>query len=158
MEHKSAWPLDIRHDTRLPPCAADCPACAAEKKAPLRFIVVALSMWKWEGVIAVGGTIAEFVAFAKQHGATKIEETASTTGRAYVELGVPWFLWVKSLDDVPALAHEALHVTSGILECRGLKHTADSEEAYTYTMEGIIRAALTATEWETVPEPPETEG
>lgn len=113
----------------------------------MKYIVVNLSLWKWEGVIAAGGTIAEFIAFAKAEGATKIEETAATAGRTYVELGVPWFLWVETLDDIPALAHEALHVTSGILECRGIKHTAESEEAYTYTMEGIIRAALSATEW-----------
>jgi hypothetical protein len=114
----------------------------------MKFIVVSLGTWKWEGVVATGGTIADFVAFAKAHGATKIEDTQVSAGRAYVELGVPWMLWVETMDDVPALAHEALHVTCGVLEARGLKHCAESEEAYTYTMEGIIRAALSATEWE----------
>lgn len=108
---------------------------------------MSLSLWKWEGVVAVGGTIAEFVAFAREKGATKIEDTTHTCGRAYVEMGVPWLLWVETLDDLPSLAHEALHVASGVLEARGLKHVAESEEAYTYTMEGIIRAALSAREW-----------
>lgn len=109
---------------------------------------MALGIWKWEGVIAQGGTIAEFVAFAKKQGATKIEDSNHSAGRAYVELGVPWLLWVESLADISALAHEALHIASGVLEARGLKHTAESEEAYTYTMEAIIRAALMATEWQ----------
>lgn len=119
-------------------------------EAVLRHILVNLSLWKWEGVIAVGGTIADFIAFAKSHGASEIhaEDGGHSVGRAYVELGVPWLLWVESLDDLPALAHEALHVTSGVLEARGLKHTHESEEAYTYTMEVILRAALTAKKWE----------
>ena len=107
----------------------------------MRFLTVALSLWKWKGVIAVGSTESQFAAFAKEHGIS-IEGGRTSAGRAYVELGKPWLLWIETLDDVAALAHEALHIASGVLECRGLKHVAESEEAYTYTMEAIIRVAL----------------
>lgn len=118
----------------------------------MKYIAVTLGVWKWEGIIAAGGTIGDFIAFAKSHGASEIhpENNGHSVGRAYVEIGVPWLLWVESLEDVPALAHEALHVTAGVLEARGLKYVPESEEAYTYTMEGILRAALTATDWQPV--------
>jgi hypothetical protein len=118
----------------------------------MKFVVVNLSLWKWEGLVVVGGTTEDFVALAKRQGATRIDDTAVSSGRAYVELGVPWMLWVETLEDVPAIAHEAFHVTCSVLECRGLKHTIESEEAYTYTMEAIIRAVLSAApeQWEAV--------
>ena len=116
---------------------------------PFRFILVTLSLWKWAGAIAVGGSSEDLKAFAKTQDIDIDANGATEVGRAYVEIGKPWLLWVESLENIPALAHEALHVASGVLEARGLKHTPESEEAYTYTMESIIRTALTATEWET---------
>lgn len=116
----------------------------------MKFIVVELSLWKWQGVLAVGGTSADFAAFAKTQDIDDIDANPSEeAGRAYVRLGKPFLMWVESLDNVPALAHEALHVASGILEARGLKHVAESEEAYTYTMEALLRMATTVKEWET---------
>lgn len=103
-----------------------------------------LSIWKWEGCVVVGGTSGDFVAWAKRVFGIEIVTGEHSAGHAYVAYGQPWLLWVESLKNIPALAHEALHIASGVLDGRGLKHTPESEEAYTYTMEAIMRAVLTA--------------
>lgn len=113
----------------------------------LRFIRVMLAPWKWEGCVAVGGSTDDVASLAKDIGLS-IELSGHERGRAVVEMGKPWLLWLESLDDPAVLAHEALHIASGVLEQRGLKHTADSEEAYTYTMEDLMRKAMTAKRWE----------
>lgn len=115
----------------------------------LKTTFVTLDIWKWQGSVLVGGTSADFKAWAKQYLDADITTGENACGHAYVEYGKPWALWVESLQDVAALAHEALHVTAGILEARGLTFGAPSEEAYTYTMERIIRRALTAKKWQT---------
>ena len=114
----------------------------------LRCKCIVLDVWKWEGLAMTGGTEPEFVGFARRLVGTGIEEAGSSKGRAYAKPGCPWLLWVESLDDVPELAHEALHITAGILEMRGLKHAAESEEAYTYTMEHILRHVLDRDGWQ----------
>jgi hypothetical protein len=111
---------------------------------------MSLIPWKWEGTVLVGGTSREFAAFAKKQIDADITTGDGAAGHAYVEYGKPWLLWVESLTDVAALAHEALHVAAGVLECRGLKHTDASEEAYTYTMEHIMRTALACRQWKAV--------
>lgn len=116
----------------------------------MRVTFFRLHTWKWEGAVCVGGTSADFVRFAKKWIDVDVISGEHAAGHAYVGYGKPWLLWVESLKNVPALAHEALHVTAGILEARGLKHSADSEEAYTYTMEEIIRNTLTAKKWKAV--------
>lgn len=112
--------------------------------------VIRLSLWKWDGVLVAGGTAEDFAAFAKRDIKAVVDVGTHSAGHAYVEYGRPFALWVESLDNVPALAHEALHITSGVLEARGLKHTPESEEAYTYTMEAIIREALRRQGWRRV--------
>jgi hypothetical protein len=111
---------------------------------------VTLAIWKWEGVVLVGGTSAQFAAWAKKYVDADVATGSGAAGHAYVEYGKPWILWVHSLKNVPAIAHEAMHVAAGVLEGRGLKYAADSEEAYTYTMEFILRAVLHATHWRLV--------
>lgn len=103
---------------------------------------VTLELWKWQGIVIVGGTSTDFTRWAKKAIAVDIESCSNAAGHAYVEMGKPWLIWAASVKDVPTLAHEALHVASGVLEARGLKHTDASEEAYTYTMEYILRAVL----------------
>lgn len=111
--------------------------------------VVTLGVWKWQGMVLRGGAETEFVAYVKELTGQVIEVT-NAAGRAYLRLGIPWFLWVADAQDVPCLAHEALHITGGLLDIRGLKYSADSEEAWTYTMEHIIACALESKGWETV--------
>lgn len=113
---------------------------------------ISLGLWKWEGLVFCGGDSAQFRAVVKRYIDADIETQAHSCAHAYLEYGKPWMLWIQTLDDVPSLAHEALHITAGLLEARGLKFTEASEEAYTYTMEAIIRAVLTAkkAEWKTI--------
>lgn len=48
---------------------------------------------------------------------------------------------LKTLNDISILAHEALHITNKILYRRGLALTPDTEEAYTYLQQYIIKEA-----------------
>lgn len=118
----------------------------------MKGLLVHLDIWKWDGVVLVGGTSTDFTTYAKAEHNLTIESNEFAMGHAYVQPGTVWLLWVTSLDDLAALAHEALHVVSGILESRGLTHDGASEEAYTYTMEYIIRTTLTAKarEWQRI--------
>ena len=111
---------------------------------------VRLMPWKWNGLVCVGGTSSQFAAYAKRLIDVDIETGSNAAGHAHLSYGKPWVIWVETLEDVPALAHEALHITAGLLEARGLKFTADSEEAYTYTMEDILRQILEHKRWRTV--------
>lgn len=116
----------------------------------MKSIDVNLDIWKWQGCVLVGGTSADFAAWAKKYLGADITTNAGAAGHAYVEYGKPWLIWVESLKNIPTLAHEALHATAGILEGRGLKYDGASEEAYTYTMEHIIRQTLAAKRWRQV--------
>ena len=113
----------------------------------MKQMLLTLKPWKWEGCVLVGGTSAEFAVWAKKYIDADIETGTNAAVHAHVAYGKPWLLWVATLRDVPALAHEALHVAAGVLEGRGMKFTADSEEAYTYTMEHIIREVLACKRW-----------
>lgn len=108
----------------------------------MKSLAVTLDPWKWQGLVLVGETSTKFTEWAKTYCGADITTGANAAGHAWVAYGQPWLIWVESLDDVPALAHEALHVAAGVLEARGLKHSDASEEAYTYTMEYILRQAL----------------
>lgn len=109
--------------------------------------LVKLMPWKWHGMVLIGGVSSEFAAYAKRMCDIDITTGANAAGHAHVEYGKPFLIWLHSLSDIPALAHEALHVTHGILEERGLKYTPDAEEAFTYTMEDIIRQTLDCKKW-----------
>lgn len=113
----------------------------------MKYLDITFVTWKWQGRVLVGGTFEDFKRYAKRWIDADVLGGENSCGHAYVAYGQPWLLWVESLKNVPALAHEALHVTTGVLEGRGLKHTAESEEAYTYTMEQILREVLTAKRW-----------
>lgn len=108
---------------------------------------VELEIWRWHGLVCQGGSREDFQAFVKRVAHHEITLGAHSCGHAFVAYGEPWLLWVGSLDDVASLAHEALHITSGVLEGRGMKWTNEGEEAYTYTMAHIIRCALARTGW-----------
>lgn len=109
-----------------------------------------LSLWKWEGVVLVGGKPSDFKAYCEREIHASPEVAEHSAGHAYVEYGKPWVVWVESLDNVPTLAHEVFHVTTGVLEARGLSLSSASEEAYTYTLEAILRATLEKGGWRAV--------
>lgn len=118
-----------------------------ESTRTLKACDVPMPLWKWDGIVLVGGQSADFTAWAKRSLAVDIETRDHAAGHAHVEMGKPWLIWLEALANVPTLAHEALHVTAGVLEARGLKHHESSEEAYTYTMEHIMRTVLDAKKW-----------
>ena len=116
----------------------------------MKYTDVMLMPWKWGGRILVGGTPETFQTYAKRWLDVNLDCGTGTQGHSYVEWGNPWVIWIKSLHDIPALAHEALHVTSGVLASRGLSFADPSEEAYTYTMEDLLRQVLTSKRWRKV--------
>jgi hypothetical protein len=107
----------------------------------VKVIDVRLMPWKSDGVVVVGGTPEDFTEYAKRFG-VEPQIGSQSVGHAYYEYGKRWLIWVESLQNLPELAHEALHITGGLLEARGLKYSRDSEEAYCYTMEDILRQTL----------------
>ena len=111
---------------------------------------IELVPWKWQGVLVAGGTIEQFSALVKRDTGAEIDASPYSAGRAYVAYGMPWYLWVESIDDVASLAHEAFHIVSGVLQARGLKLSRKSEEAYTYTLSHIMTHAVNRKGWERV--------
>lgn len=116
----------------------------------LRMKMVVMKPWKWDGIVLTGGNSQDYKSFVKREFDADVETNAYAVGHAHMQAGIPFSLWVESLDNIPALAHEALHITAGLLEARGLKFSVDSEEAYTYTMEDLIRQALGPKDWQVV--------
>lgn len=119
--------------------------------APMKVKMVRLELWKWHGALLCGGTERQMDVFVKKH----VGDGFATTGdgcvamaRAIVQADKPFVLWVDDIRDVASVAHEALHIASGVLEARGVRHVPQSEEAYTYTMEYLIRQALDPEGWE----------
>lgn len=117
------------------------------KTPKLKACDVFMPLWKWDGIVIVGGQSCDFAAWAKRSLDANITTADHATGHGYVEMGKPWLIWLESIENIPSLAHEALHVTAGVLEARGIWHHESSEEAYTYTMEHIIRTALSTKRW-----------
>lgn len=116
----------------------------------MKAVNVTLMPWKWDGTVLTGGTADAFKAWAKKALDADVDTGSNSAGHAYVEYGKPWVIWIDSIANVPALAHEALHVAAGVLEGRGLSFSKGSEEAYTYTMEDILRQVLTSKRWKRV--------
>lgn len=114
------------------------------KISPMEQTHFMLMPWKWQGAVVRGGTPADFARWVKTYLGADINVHENNEARAYVQIGHPWVIWVRSTENIPALAHEALHVAAGVLESRGLKFSNDSEEAYAYTVEDIMRRTLKA--------------
>lgn len=110
----------------------------------MRHIPVSLDIWKWDGLVCLGGTVEEFSEIVEKGTGTPLapEAMANAGGLSVLEDGKPWLIWVEDPKNLPTLAHEALHITSGVLSSRGLQHTSASEEAYTYTMTCILDTVL----------------
>jgi hypothetical protein len=103
-----------------------------------------LAPWKWEVVIFVGGKPAEVEREVRRIGIDiqSGELRDGSTGHTWMLIGAPAVLWVRTLRDIPTLAHECYHVVHGMLEGRGVKSCEASEEAFTYTLESLMRGIL----------------
>ena len=107
----------------------------------MKQVDICLMPWKWDGIALLGCPESEFIRVVKE----QTDETLDAhngMGRAYLKKGSCFVLWVEDETNFPSLAHEALHITAAILEQRGLTLSESSEEAYTYTMEDILRQVL----------------
>lgn len=111
-----------------------------------------LDPWKWDVVVLHGeGRPGDLERYVKGLGIPEPNVGVHANGHAWVWYGVVAIMWVKSLKMVPELVHEVVHVVSGILEGRGMKFTRDSEEAYTYAVEHLLRMILAQKKWDRVP-------
>lgn len=118
------------------------------RAAPLREVVARANPWKWEVCFIQGGTPAQIERYVRQQGWTgDVSMQDGAAGHCWVCLGVPVVVWVASIKDIPCLVHETMHAVFGMFEARGLKHSRDSEEAYTYTVEDLLRRVLGAKKW-----------
>lgn len=52
--------------------------------------------------------------------------------------------WKENLENILTLSHEALHCTFKILSRKGMRHSEETEEAYTYFHESIVRRLVEA--------------
>lgn len=103
--------------------------------------------WKWEVGIFHGGTGREFAALVKRLADADVGEISGAQGYCFIEDGKPVMVWVHSLADVPTLVHELIHATFGLMRLRGMTYSADGEEAYTYTLEALLRHILNQRKW-----------
>ena len=109
-----------------------------------------LGMWKWDAVVLVGGTHDEVEAEIKRMGIEQPNVGEYSAGHAWVTYGKPCAIWVQTLRDIPCLVHESFHLVHGVLEARGVKHSADSEEAFAYTLEAFLHSILECKKWHEV--------
>lgn len=111
---------------------------------------IRIGMWRSHGILAKGGTISDVERMARKlYGVSPEftpEEAANIPGIAFTERD-PWLMWVEDGDKMPEVAHEAFHVTAGILRARGMKLSEESEEAYTYTLTALLEAFCEKKGW-----------
>lgn len=108
----------------------------------MKRLMVPLDVWQWDGTVLTGGTGEDFNALLAELEFVEKDDSPfskNSAGGCYVDEGKPWVIWVEDPKDLETLAHEALHVTFRVLSSRGLTHSEDSEEAYTYTLDAITR-------------------
>lgn len=53
-----------------------------------------------------------------------------------------YIIFLKDLDNVPTIAHEAMHFVFDILEQKGVTYSKDSEESYTYLLGYVVGQIL----------------
>lgn len=117
----------------------------------MRARTLTLSPWKVTVLLLVGGRIARVPAVSVRRYGAPVEVTASDVtalGKTWYFGQLPRLVWVHDREDVAVLAHELLHVVFGILAVRGVDLSEDSEEAYTYLLEDLIRQATSRTGWQ----------
>jgi hypothetical protein len=114
-------------------------------------VIARANPWKWEVCFIQGGTEAQVTKYVQEQGWDgDVSMQDGAMGHCWVRLGSPVVVWVQSVRDVPSLVHEIMHAVFGMFEARGLKHSRESEEAYTYTVEDLLRRVLEAKKWATL--------
>ena len=53
-----------------------------------------------------------------------------------------YFMWVKDNKNIPLIGHEVMHLVFGMLDSKGIKYCAESEEAFTYSLQYWLRIIL----------------
>lgn len=116
----------------------------------LKMAVFPNPVWGWDLVVFHGGTFAEVMLYVEKFIGISCEYTTEALGHCWIDNGKPLAIWIHDLKDIPTLVHELMHATFGMLGRRGLSHSGDSEEAYTYTLQHILTRVLAAKKWATV--------
>lgn len=114
--------------------------------------IITMNPWGWHGNLVVGGDPATFSKkLTRQLGLHEYGGSPKgLQGWTWLPQAQSWIIWVADLENIPVLAHEGLHMVSGILEVRGVSHTKESEEAYAYTLQDFMTQALEQKGWTNV--------
>ena len=116
-----------------------------KKKGKLKGQAFNLDPWKF-CVIVFHGEPKLFQDYAKKKYKEEIDLEHSL-GYTMFTPGAPIIVWLKDLKNITTMSHELLHATSFILRDRGLKHTYDTEEAYTYTFTDLLDKVMKNKRW-----------
>lgn len=117
------------------------------KQPPLRRASFMLEPWRAEVVVLHGGTEGALQAYMRATYDITYTPDDNTAGHAFMFNGKPAIVWVYALDDVPILMHELSHVVFAVLRSRGMRTGAATEEAFTYTLECLVRLVLEQDAW-----------
>lgn len=109
---------------------------------------VPVSVWNWDVVAFYGTDRAQLQQTLRPLGISC--DDVSALGQTWIIENAPIVVWVEDITDTATLAHEVMHAVFGMLAYRGLKHSAESEEAYTYTVSYILESLRTG-KWKKVP-------
>jgi hypothetical protein len=108
-------------------------------------IDVQIPLWKGQLFVMVGGTVEELELALEGWGYDMPVD--GVVGKFWFGgHAKPFMVWVRDFD-IPVLVHELEHAVFMLLDTRGLKHCDDSEEAYTYTVEALLRQVLKSDDW-----------
>lgn len=112
----------------------------------LRIKYLSLPPWNWDGAV-IAGPWTSYIRWVKGREDVDLSQMEPPAGHSLVADGRPWLLWVESRTNFPVLAHEGLHIVSGVLQARGMQHTDASEEAYAYTLTALLKDATSSKGW-----------
>jgi len=109
--------------------------------------------------LILGGDLEKVRKYVKKHISDDIEDDSyvptlenvsegGIDGACFIYDDNTAFIWMQEIDTrserVSVLAHECLHITFRILTRRGIEHSRESEEAYTYLFQFIFQSSV---EW-----------
>ena len=145
-------------------CKSYFPYMKNKKIGKKQIFVISVEPYKQECIVVVNGSFSDAYNLMKKLSKTSknaginishIDENkeeyfkkdaVSTEGCLYTELPFGYIMLVKHLgswlDTVGLVSHESLHLTQYILRKVGIKELRESEEAYTYTQEKILKDIL----------------
>lgn len=112
--------------------------------------IINMETFPWHICFSIGNTEKEVCDFLKNKMDYELDEEernhvcwdkTSKRGTTIMLKNNAVILWVKTYDQ-SIVAHEAFHAATFILERAGLKFSQDSEEAWAYVIEKIVRNSL----------------